>query len=197
MMPNLFCITEVSSTPTYAKLMVDLGASTARENPWQNTPFEHYYLYPNAKRGHLAEELVEKLLFRMYNIQLTRRTNTSHDRNALIFEASTNQNQNCAVEVKVSLASNGKHNVFIFNHIALSKNFDRLILLGINRDDTTPQFFHWMSRTDIQTAISLGLLKRQQGGEHSINDDYMLVTSTKKIAKLHNEKLLRTFNEWN
>lgn len=200
MYPSLFNIvattTSPTPVPTYEQLLADLGTGGPRVNPWQGTCFEHYYLYPNGRRGKIGEDIVTKILASMYNIILTKRTDAAHDRNTILFETIVGANRICPVEIKFALATNKKRNVFMFNHIALTKNFERLILLGVNLGDVTPQHLYWMSREDIQRGIDLQLLSRQQGGSRGNNDDYLLTTSTKKFGRLHSEKLLRSFNEW-
>lgn len=198
MMLNLFdSITQQTSAgktiPTYTELFTDLGVGGPRKNLWVGTPFEHYYLYPNSKRGQIGEEVISEYIKRTFNIIFTARTDTSHDRNTVFYESGSRK---IPVEMKTSLATNGKRDAFVFNHIALSKNFERLILLGVNIGDTSPHHLYWMSREDIQRAINQRFFSRQQGGKHGTNDDYMWVTSPKKIGILRQTGLLHQFDAW-
>lgn len=134
-----------------------------RTNPYKDTIFEHYYLLNNKTKGTVGEKFAEEAS-KQLNRPTKKRTSVGHD--IIISDIKT--------EVKVSLATNGQEDVFTFNHLAASKDFDRILLVGLCLNHT---YMVWLNKQDFVNLISQGkYFKPQQGGKDSGNDDYMYVT---------------------
>lgn len=188
---------------TYEELLKDPRIKN-KTNPWVGTIWEEFYTYNPSRKGSAGEIMIPSYLFKTFGISESRRTDAGHDRElSSVLPVLASEVNGKAIswrtEIKISLAARAKKNKFMFNHISLSKNFDRMIFLGVNIGDIGPadSNFYWMTRRDVETAIELKLFKRQQSGQNGGNDDYIFACSTKKLAKMHAHKLFRTFDTWN
>lgn len=133
------------------------------KNPYKDTIFENYYLLNNKTKGTFGEKIAEEIS-KTLNRPTSKRTNSGHD---IIIN-------NVKTEVKVSLATNGQNDVFTFNHLAASKDFDRILLVGLCVSHT---YMVWLTKESfIDFTIMGAYFKPQQGGKKSKNDDYMYVT---------------------
>ena len=133
------------------------------ENPWKNTPYEEYYSINNKTKGAVSEIILENILKNIFNFNVSERINEGHDRIV----------NNIKTEFKFSLATkrNIKHQ-YMFNHIALEKDWDRIIFCGINGDLQVDLV--WFTKDEIKKILNdLNYFNHQQGGEKSQNDDYM------------------------
>ena len=105
------------------------------------------------------------------------------------------------LELKFSLASNqkgkGVYDKFTFNHIGLHKQWDYLVLVGVNppvelahvrrgHEYSEEVRAYCISKKDLKSQLdmllTLNYISPQQGGKAGGNDDYM-VTDYQKILK--------------
>ena len=105
-------------------------------------------------------------------------------------------------EIKFSLAQKDiknnsiKPNTFIINHVSEKKDWERLIFLGINPNNTEPLLF-WLSKDDFQKHIitEVCCFRRQQGGKDGENDDY--ICSAAKVIELSELPFIKSgLDEW-
>jgi len=152
-------------------------------NNWAGTPFEDYPRLDPKQKGGFGELYVETLM-RILGHTVESPTNPGHDR--IIDGIKT--------EIKFSLAGSNRKkdeklidpDSFTFNHIAMEKDWERFIFLGINPpidSENTRSFdksswpihrLYIMEKTSFVTHMNSGskIFKHQQGGNKSKNDDY-------------------------
>lgn len=134
-----------------------------KENPWKDTDYEAYYSLGNKTKGTVGEKILENILKDVFNLNVTKRVNKGHDRIV----------NNIKTEFKFSLATkrNFKHQ-YMFNHIALEKDWDRIIFCGVNGDLEIDLV--WFTKDEIKELLKdSSCFVHQQGGEESQNDDYI------------------------
>lgn len=160
-------------------------------DPWVGTPFEGYRYMDNKQKGELGERYVS-LLFQAcgYNVEFANTSTAGHDR---IIDG-------IRTEIKFSLSHTDhknktiKEDCFTMNHVAVGKDWERLILLAINPDPNKLRAMY-MTKSDFKKALATGeYFSRQQGGKKGDNDDYMI--SDKRIVKLMNSEFMRELKEW-
>ena len=156
-------------------------------NNWTGTHFEDYPKLGAKQKGGFGELYVEHLMRSLgHEVELPK--NTGHDR--IIDKIKT--------EIKFSLAgSNTKKDKklidpdsFTFNHIAMEKDWDQFIFLGINPDFDNPNVrpfenktwpthrLYMMEKKDFIKYMKSGnndVFSHQQGGNKSDNDDYCVL----------------------
>ena len=129
-------------------------------DPWRGTNFEGYLNLSATQMGAFGETLVTKIMKNLGST-IEPRINPGHDK--IIDGYKT--------EIKFSLSL--KENHFSFNHIATHKDWDRIILLGVNPNNK----FHmnWIYKKDFVDNINSDacIFRRQQGGGDGKNDDFM------------------------
>ena len=76
----------------------------------------------------------------------------------------------------------------MFNHISCNKDWERLLLLGINKDN---YHMNWISKEDFIRRIDI--FSYQQGGKEIKNDDFMFV---KKYSVLESSGILQHMENW-
>lgn len=147
-------------------------------------------LGPKQKGGY--GEIIASLLFKSRGSKVEPRINSDHD---FIIDG-------YKTEIKFSAANRGekngkaylKENVFALNHLALGKDWDRLVFIGVNPDNKEDVVF-WISKDDARECIEKGLyIKSQQSGKKSGNDDYM--STAAYLMSLYNSKYARTLEQW-
>lgn len=187
---------------------------TTINNNWKKDAIFHkYHKLGNKQKGTLGEYFVERLMKKQgYNV--TPPTDTDHDR---IIDG-------LKVEIKTSLAVSetktlkGKPPVsriikdkFIFNHIAVHKDWDRLLFCCVNPDpswgnmhirrgDKLPHErlrVYYMDKADFSnymatTPVEERIFKYQQGGKKGGNDDYVC----SDLHKLIELPFVRHIDEW-
>jgi len=166
----------------------------AVNDPWKGTLMEGYKAMGNKQKGSFGEYVISDMLATDYNLTVEKPFNASHDRVV----------QGYKTEIKFSAAlTNSKtgecdENSFIFNHIAVSKDWDRIIFAGIN-PDISKSHVVWMDKADFVQAHSTGEIKNyfsvQQGGKDGGNDDYML-NGVNKFNQFLNSGLARDISTW-
>lgn len=152
-------------------------------NNWSGTRFEDYPRLDPKQKGVFGELYVE-ILMRKLGHKVTAPTSPGHDRTI----------DGIKTEIKFSLAGSNRRkdgklidpDSFTFNHIAMEKDWDQFIFLGINPpvDSKTTRSFNkdsWpthrlyiMDKADFVAHMKSGsqIFKHQQGGNKSDNDDY-------------------------
>ena len=133
-------------------------------------------------RTHLVSKIMQK-----QGSEICAGNNSGHDR--IIDGYKT--------EIKFSLSVKKDH--FMFNHLACHKDWERLILLGINPNDHFQM--NWMYKKDFVENIKyiddinsdICVFKYQQGGKKTKNDDYIFSSN---YSKLKNAKILQEMNTW-
>ena len=174
-----------------SKLLEVLSAT--QFDPWDNTQYKGYVGLNNMKKGDFGELFVEEYMKHQLNY-VERRLNCGHDR--IIDGYKT--------EIKFSLNSRDKNGIssspsnnFIFNHISLGKDWDRLILCGINLDQSIT--IVWCTKANLTTFIRQDkhqdIVKPQQGGKGLENDDYW-ITGPKAVRKFLRLDFIHDISLW-
>lgn len=148
----------------------------SKENPWQNTVVENYYYLSPSAKGSKAEALVKEIL-KKNNYDVKDRINIGHD--CII--------DNVKTEIKFGLATNRNYNYeTIFNHIGFEKDWEQILFVCVNGDGNIASALY--SKND----FPWDLIHKQQGGNNSKNDDYMIHGKDSKNI-LFNPKARRLF----
>jgi hypothetical protein len=150
------------------------------DDPWKGTNFEGYLKLSASQMGFFGQSLVAKIMHEM-GCEVSDRLNSGHDK--VIDGYKT--------EIKFSLST--QKDKFIFNHIACHKDWDRLIILGVNFDNHFRM--NWIDKEDFVNNINSSnrIFRRQQGGQDGDNDDYMYA---EKYLKLKNTGILQDMVSW-
>jgi hypothetical protein len=158
----------------YVKSRIDI------DDPWIGTQYEGYLKLSNTQMGAFGEILVSKIMQKKGSEVYPRR-NREHDR--IIDGYKT--------EIKFSLSM--KTDYFTFNHLACHKDWERLILLGVNPNDHFR--INWICKEDFVKNINSNncVFNHQQGGKNSENDDYMFSSD---YSKLEAAKILQEMSTW-
>ena len=162
-------------------------------DPWEDTPYEGYVHMNPKQKGEYGERFVQKICEKMdLNVERAPTSTNGYDR--IINGIKT--------EIKFSLAQKDKKNdsiksnTFMINHVSEKKDWERLIFLGINPNNTEPLLF-WLSKDDFQKHIisEVCCFSRQQGGKDGENDDYMC--SAAKVMKFSELPFIKSgLDEW-
>ena len=170
---------------------------------WHRDPtFCNYHKLGNKQKGTLGEYFVERMM-KERGHDVVPPTHTDHDKIV----------DGIKTEIKFSLAvSEGDKIVkdkFIINHVAMTKDWDRLLFCGINpamewgnmkvrkNDDMPHQRMraYFIEKEDfVQYMNSSGnkLFKHQQSGEKGGNDDYICTN----FLELVNLPFVKPIQEW-
>lgn len=154
---------------------------------WKETCFEGYSLLNNKQKGKYGENIVTDIM-RILGYNVKHSINTGHDR---IIE-------NIKTEIKFSLSQTNQKkgiildNVFVMNHVAVSKDWERLIFVGINFKTDHKMF--WFSKDVFEKHLVKNYFSAQQGGKKGGNDDF--ICSSQKLIELSNSSYVRKLNEW-
>lgn len=154
-------------------------------NKWEGTPLETYEkLGPKAK-GKYGEGVI-KAIFESYGFQVEPHKN-ENDPYDLIVEGIRS-------EAKFSAATDRNYlNQYTYNHIAMEKDWGRLILCGVNGD--LEYKVVWFTKDEVAEIMECeSFLKHQQGGKYSKNDDFMCTSS--RTTKLMNHPYAKTPDQW-
>jgi hypothetical protein len=181
-------------------------------NLWKDTIFEDYPALTAKNKGcTVGEPYVSAYMALEHGSTVQPPFHSDHDR--IIDGYKT--------EIKFSLA--GKERLrgqpclmldkFAFNHIAMGKDWDRLIFMGINPTDEQcllkehrqnigqtrhERRCYFMEKKDFVkhlTSKDSAPFKRQQGGEEGDNDDY-IVSSSLSFYKLISLPFVKHISEW-
>ena len=151
-------------------------------NNWSDDKvFKDYHKLGNKQKGVAGEYFVENIMRKMGSTVIPP-THTDHDR--VIDGYKT--------EIKFSLAvSKGLDiidNKFIINHVAMGKDWDRLIFCGINPKNSSSnrvQMYYFDKEDFIvyMTQTLSPIFKHQQTGKKGGNDDF-ICTKFEELIKL-------------
>jgi hypothetical protein len=161
--------------------------SSKINDPWKGTNFEGYVHMQPVHKGKFGELFVSRWL-EVCGLIVECRVNTGHD---IIVNCSN-------TEVKFGLANRDKfgnivQDSFIINHISEGKDWERLIVCGINENEKDIRIF-WFSKEDFCDYLKTNqcIFSHQQGGKEIENDDYMC----KNMNELRKLKFIRGIEEW-
>lgn len=153
-------------------------------DPWIGTPLEGYYKLSPSNMGEVGEILISDYMTMNLNSIVQDRTDPGHDRIVDGYK----------VEMKFSAAGRDlnkqkiKKSEFVINHIAVSKDWDRLVFFGINPNDEDSLRLFFSKKDFIENIKYLfdsKILRKQQSGKNGGNDDYMIPnTQAKKLFYL-------------
>jgi hypothetical protein len=170
----------VSLNEFFEDVVLEKYIKLKTEDHWIGTQYEGYSKLSNTQMGAFGEILVSKIMQKRGS-EVCPRSNKGHDR--IIDGYKT--------EIKFSLSR--KTNYFMFNHLACHKDWERLILLGVNPNDHFRM--NWICKEDFVENINSNncVFNHQQGGTDSGNDDYMFSSD---YSKLEAAKILQEMNTW-
>jgi|19_taG_2_1085344.scaffolds.fasta_scaffold106221_2 hypothetical protein len=177
---------------------------TSHNNRWSLDPvFKDYHKLGNKQKGVLGEEYTERLMLMMGSCVKPPK-HTDYDR--IIDGYKT--------EIKFSLAvSDSKKDVIIYdkfmiNHIAKSKDWDRLLFVGINPPEGWNNVkrnksnlsnkrcrAYFMEKEDFVKHMKTeksSVFSHQQSGEKGKNDDYICT----KFSKFIELDFVKEIGEW-
>jgi len=166
----------------------------ATVDPFKGTVLEGYKAIGPKQKGGYGEYVISDMLKTDYGFTVEKPQNASHDRIV--------QGHKTEMKFSVALTDHGtggcKEDSFIFNHIAISKDWDRIIFCGINLELDNSHVV-WMSKEDFIGARDSGELQKyftpQQGGKNGGNDDYML-NGVETFKQFLNSGLARDISTW-
>lgn len=156
---------------------------------WEGTPLQGYKWLDNKQKGAYGEAVAEKLCLSL-GLKVTHRINSDHDMVVNRYKT----------EIKFSIAQTNKQktginkDVFMMNHVAVGKDYDRLLFIGINPKLEESRIV-WFDKKDIKKIINnKDYFGYQQGGNNAENDDYM--SGSARLMRLINSKYARTLQQW-
>ncbi len=161
-------------------------------DPWINTSFEGYVNLGSKKQGAFGERFISSVLKNLCSLNVQKPLNSGHDR--LVSKIKT--------EFKFTLASRDceKHKInvdgFSINHVALLKDWERLIICAINPEEFN-SYFVYITKQDFIDEMKLAdpVFKSQQGGNPSNNDDYF-IKSIKGCREFFNRPYIKQLTAW-
>lgn len=157
-------------------------ASNAINNPYKGTILEPYDCLQPTQKGKYGEEFIKKVCL-LLGYSFTPRQNKQHD---LVIAGKK-------AEIKFSVEySKG----FRFNHIAASKDFDRLVVIGVNK--TLEPEIKFFEKSEVITIINERMfkIKRQQNGKKGSNDDWMITPDIDLWNTIVSHPFAKDFSEW-
>ena len=145
-------------------------------DPWTSSPFAGYVYLGSKKMGSYGERYISTALINL-GFDVIKPLNTDHDRQV----RKTPSESFIKTEFKFSLAqrdcvkSTVKPNVFSINHMALHKDWERMIFCGINPQNTNSHLI-FITKEDFIAEMNLTdpVFKPQQSGKKGKNDDYIV-----------------------
>ena len=158
-------------------------------DPWVGTGLEGYVFLGSKKQGAYGERFMSEFL-ESIGLVVQSPVNPGHDR--IVTGVRT--------EFKFSVAKRDckkqciNEDAFTFNHLAVKKDWERVILCGMN-----PGMSHmiWFTKQDFidELALDKPLFKRQQGGKDGGNDDWCLASAL-AFRRLLDRPYIRQIHEW-
>ena len=154
---------------------------------WDLSKYEHWQKQQNKTKGITAQLFVADFLEEAYGVEIERITGTSD------YDLFDNTHQK-RIEVKLAFSAknqgSGKINAdhFVWSHVSPDKNFDILVLLGINHEqdecvhhkqgwrppeDREEIVLAFFTRDQVQELMHSEFWKHQSGGQKLGNSDYM------------------------
>ena len=161
-------------------------------NNWSGDEvFKDYHKLGNKQKGVAGEYFVEQIM-RAMGSTVTPPTHTDHDRTI----------DGIKTEIKFSLAvSKGEEIIddkFIIIHVAVSKDWERLIFCGINPKETHSNRvqMYFFNKEDFAKYMASGqklVFKHQQSGKKGGNDDFICTN----FGEFSNLPFVKNIEEWN
>lgn len=159
---------------------------------WEDTIYDGYHSIGNRAKGDLGENWVKSYMQELgHEVEDASGSDKGGPYDLVIDGYKT--------EVKFSLAvaDNKKDMIkpdqFTINHVAVTKEWERFIFVGINPDLT--ERIAWMTKKDFENVLKeTKLFSKQQGGKNGTNDDWMC--TGKKPVKWIESKYARDISEW-
>ena len=173
----------------FSKELSDTGLNYIKHKTefgkWKSTPMEEYEMLNPKAKGKFGEGIITSIA-ESYGLNVQPHENENDDYDLVINGIKT--------EVKFSGATERNYKwQFTFNHVAMEKDWDRLILMGINGD--LQYKLIWFTKDEIAEIMQCeSFLNHQQGGKYSKNDDFMC--SQGKATKLLNHPFAKTLDQW-
>ena len=149
-------------------------------NPFADTAWAPYLALHPKRKGAAGEQYVKEVL-KSQGFEVLPRTSAGHDCTVDGFKT----------EIKFSLASKGVKDQFTWNHLACEKDYDRVILVGINVDEEDRWF--WFDRADFCNSWS-DAFSYQQGGQKAMNDDFFRLGDCTPLFDL---TWMHSMDQWN
>ena len=160
-------------------------------DPWEGTQFEGYVHLGAKQKGIYGEMFTEGMCKKSgLTVEKAFSSTAGHDRVI----------NGIRTEIKFSLAQKGKNNSiidnqFIMNHVSEKKDWQRLIFIGINFNQSP--IIIWFSKEDFQSHLESEdkCFSRQQGGQNGGNDDW--ICSAKNLQTLFEKPFVKHgFSQW-
>ena len=178
----------------HANEQILLDELKPRVDLWEGTPFEGYIHLSSKAKGRYGELFISSYLASL-GFTLTERTSVGNDEvvNGIPTEYKFSLSQAKTTKAQGHILVPNK---FMINHVAVHKDWQRLIFVGINPSDCASPFI-WFSKEDFMQELQLAdcLFKRQQGGEKGDNDDYIL-SGESRITEFLDRPYVRTIDQW-
>jgi hypothetical protein len=169
----------------------DLVQATVRSfqdkaNLWIGTPYEFYFTLHNTQQGKIGECFVDSFMTKRGSVVSGRQKGAGHDKTI----------DGMRVEIKFSLQKSKLYD-FVFNHISVGKDWERIIFCGLNVDDSS--VFVWCNKDDFASYIArngnTGSFKGAQGGNSMNNDDY-IISGPPNVKKFLSLPFIKHIDEW-
>ena len=166
-------------------------------DPWLTTPLKGYVYKNNKVKGKYGELFAKKIMMKYNHTVSSAPTATAgYDLNI---------SNGIKTEIKFSVANRNSKNkalvsndVFTFNHLSTDKDWDRVILIGLNLNDgQCADSVAWFTKPDfIASTLPNNYFKRQQGGKNGMNNDWMFSTNPIKWQKFLKESWVHPITSW-
>lgn len=161
------------------------------EDPWKGTPYEGYVYMDPKQKGEYGERYVSKMLESIgMDVKRAPTSTDGHDRIV----------NDKRVEIKFSVTQKDKkggikNGVWIMNHVATNKDWERLIFVGILTPDQIVAC--WFTKEDFVQHLESTecCFKRQQSGKDGGNNDY-ICTDKSLLKFLELPFVHRDFTHW-
>lgn len=210
--PEVHTVPEVQEVHTVPEVQVEGGASIWDDgflrsfiennayDPWVNTPFEGYVNISPKQKGEFGEQFVERYATIMdLSVERAPTSTAGHDRVIDGYRTEIKFSVAHRDDLKRGLGPDGlniKPNCFTFNHIAVEKDWERLLFVGINGANKSDWVIKWFTKEDFVTELQSPntIFKHQQGGKKSDNDDYMCAGT--RAEQLVSKPWVHLFSDW-
>jgi hypothetical protein len=167
------------SSPDIEQTIKDLSN---RKNIWKGTKLENYHTWANTQQGSFGEKYVSRI-FLSNGHCVAKRENPDHDR--IINGIKT--------EIKFSIQKDKPFD-FVFNHISVGKDWNRIVFCGLNLKMETSVLL-WLTKEDFITMVETLKINRAQGGNKMKNDDF-IISGPNVCHKAIKFSHIKTLNDW-
>tara|TARA_A100001015_G_C14923216_1_gene685178 strand:- start:634 stop:1290 length:657 start_codon:yes stop_codon:yes gene_type:complete len=161
------------------------------EDPWKGTPYQGYVFMDPKQKGEYGERFVSKMLESIgMDVKRAPTATDGHDR-------VVNEKR---VEIKFSVTQKDKkggtkNGVWIMNHVATNKDWERLIFVGVLSHEKI--IACWFTKEDFVNHLQCSecCFKRQQSGKDGGNNDY-ICTDKSLLTFIELPFVHKNFNDW-